>query len=234
MYPPSWLKGPATGWRLAALGLGLTVLAGCGSVAAPGSGSSGSGSSGSPAAGSSASPAAGAAAASTSTPKTTASQIPLCASISQITQLTVTRSRGLNRIQELHFPFPPRVIVTNAAAARSVAEAVCALPRMPKGPMPCPMELLGTSYQLTFTAAGRALPLVTAEATGCEQVTGAGPVRRAAFSAAFWQALGRAMDLVAPGPPVFRGQGPTAAQCNTAQTGLERYSGCPAMSGFRK
>jgi hypothetical protein len=228
MYPPSWLKRPAprTGWRLAALALGLALLAGCGSVAAPGGGSPGSGLPGSPAA--------GASAASTATPKTTASQIPLCASISQITQLTVIRTRSMNRIQELHFPFPPRVIVTNVAAARAVAEAVCALPRMPAGIENCPVQLLGTSYQLTFTAAGRALPLVTATATGCEQVTGAGPVRQAASSAGFWQALGRAMDLVAPGPPVFRGQGPTAAQCATAQTGLERPSGCPAMSGFRK
>ena len=241
MYPLSWLKGPAasTGWRLGALALGLAVLAGCGSVAAPGSGSpgsgsSGSGSSGSAAAGSSASPAAGASGASTSAPTTTAGQIPLCTSISQITRLTIIRTRSMNRIQELHFPFPPRVIVTNVAAARSVAAAVCALPRMPNGIMSCPVELLGTSYQLTFTAAGRALPFVTAEATGCEQVTGAGPVRQAASSAGFWRALGRAMDLVSPGPPVFQGQGPTAGQCATAQTGLERPSGCPAMSGFRK
>ena len=94
--------------------------------------------------------------------------------------------------------------------------------------------LLGTSYQLTFTAAGRALPFVTAEATGCEQVTGAGPVRQAARSAGFWRALGRAMDLVAPGPLIFQGQFPAAGQCAAAQTGLERPSGCPAMSGFRK
>ena len=236
MYPPSWLKGAAasTGWRLGALALGLAVLAGCGSVAAPGSGSPGSGSSGSAAAGSPASPAAGASGASPSTPPATAGQIPLCASISQITRLTIIRTRSMNRIQELHFPFPPRVIVTNVAAARSVAAAVCALPRMPNGIMSCPVELLGTSYQLTFTAVGRALPLVTAEATGCEQVTGAGPVRHATSSPGFWRALGQAMDLVAPGPPVFQGQGPTAGQCATAPTGLEHPSGCPAMSGFRK
>ena len=140
----------------------------------------------------------------------------------------------MNRIQELHFPFPTRVIVINVAAARAVAAAVCALPAMPNGVMSCPVQLLGTSYQLAFTAAGRALPLVTAEATGCQQVTGAGPVRRAAGSPGFWGAVGRAMDLVAPGPPVFQGQGPAAGQCATAQTGLERPTGCPAMSGFRK
>jgi hypothetical protein len=222
MYPPSWLSRPAgtAGWRLAVLALGLAALAGCGSVAAPGGGSS-------------ASPAARAAATSSSAPpKATASQIPLCASISQITRLTVVRSRTLNRIQELHFPFPPRVIISNAAAAQSVAKAVCALPRMPAGTLHCPMEMLGTTYQLTFTAAGRDLPLVTATATGCERVSGAGPVRLAA-SAGFWQALGRAMDLVAPGPPVFKGDGPTAAQCAAAQTGLRALNGCPALSGFR-
>jgi hypothetical protein len=224
MYLPSWLSRPAAtvGWRLAALALGLAVLAGCGSVAAPGSGSS-------------ASPVAGASATSSSAPpKAAASQIPLCASISQITRLTVVRSRALNRIQELHFPFPPRVIVSNAAAAQSVAKAVCALPRMPAGILHCPMEMLGTAYQLIFTAAGRELPLVTANATGCEQVSGAGPVRQAASSAGLWQALGRAMDLAAPGPPVFKGGGPTASQCAAAQAGLRALNGCPAMSGFRE
>ncbi len=251
MYLPSWLNGPAasTGRRLGALALGLAVLAGCGSVAAPGSGSpgsgspgsgsagsgsTGSGSSGSAAAGSAASPAARASGASTATPPATAGQIPLCASISQITRLTIIRTRSMNRIQELRFPFPPRVIVTNVAAARSVAAAVCALPTMANGIMSCPADLLGTSYQLTFTAAGRALPLVTAEATGCGQVTGAGPVRQAASSPGFWRVLGRAMDLVAPGPPVFQGLFPTAGQCASAQMGLDRPGGCPAMSGFRK
>jgi hypothetical protein len=223
MYPPSWLSRPAaaaaTGWRLAALALGIAVLAGCGSVAAPGSGSPASPVAGASATGSSASPTA------------TASQIPLCTSISQITRLAVVRSRALNRIQELHFPFPPRVIVTSPAAAQSVAKAVCALPRMPAGTVNCPMEMLGTTYQLTFTAAGRELPLVTANATGCEQVLGAGPVRQAASSPGFWQALGRAMDLVAPGPPVFKGNGPAASQCAMAQVRKRMLNGCPAMSG---
>jgi hypothetical protein len=221
MYPPSWLSRPTAtvGWRLAALVLGMAVLAGCGSVAAPGSGSS-------------ASPVARASATGSSTPpKATASQIPLCNSISQITRLTVVRSRTLNRIQELHFPFPPRVVVTSPAAAQSVAKAICALPRMPAGTVNCPMEILGTTYQLVFTAAGRELPPVTATATGCEQVIGAGPVRQAASSAGFWQALGRALDLVAPGPPVFRGDGPAASQCAMAQARKRMLNGCPAMSG---
>ena len=93
------------------------------------------------------------------------------------------------------------------------------------------MEILGTTYQLTFTAAGRQLPLVTAAATGCEQVSGAGPVRQAVNSAGFWQVLGLALDLVGPGPPVFKGEGPAASQCAMAQARKHMLNGCPAMSG---
>ena len=44
------------------------------------------------------------------------------------------------------------------------------------------------------------------------------------------------MNLVAPGPPVFQGNGPAAAQCGGVgvEPGLARPVGCPAMSGFRK
>jgi hypothetical protein len=162
----------------------------------------------------------------------------LCADSNVISRLVIVRSRGMNRIQELHFPFPDQVIVTSPATARAVARAVCALPAMPGGAVNCPAMLLGTSYQLTFTAAGARLPVVTAEATGCQTVTGAGPPRRASAAPGFWRALGNAMGLYAAGPPVFRGDGPASSQCQSAQSGLRMVSGCPARDqpgyNFRK
>ena len=172
------------------------VLAGCGSVTAPattGPATTGLATTG---------PATAASA------KATAGQPELCAGIGRVNRLVILRSRGMNRIQELHFPFPEQVIVANAAAARALARAVCALPGMPRGVVNCPALLLGTSYQLTFSARGLELPVVTVQATGCETVTGAGPVRRATDAAGFWQLLGRTMGLFAPRVPVFRGDGP--------------------------
>jgi hypothetical protein len=261
MYATSWLSGRLTGTGrrnaasssamgrvlgpVAGLALGLAVLAGCGSVTAPGGASSGGASSGGASSGgaSSGGPAAGGSAApggaTSATPSNAAgTQAPLCADVGQVSKLVVIRSRGMNKIQELHFPFPPRVVVTGAATARSVARAVCALPKMSSGTLHCPAELIGTSYQLIFTANRRELPVVTAQATGCQEVTGAGPPRQAATSPGFWQVLGRAMGLYSPGPPVFRGEGPAAAECRTAAFRVRMVSGCPATSqlgsGFRK
>lgn len=246
MHATPWLRGHpvSPGRRFAplapvlGLALSLAVLAGCGSVAAPGSASSGNG--GSAASGGSAgSPVAQASAAtSAASSKAAAAQAALCTGVSRVDKLVIVRTRSMNKIQVLHFPFPPTLVVTSAPAARSVARAVCALPAAQPGVVNCPALLLGTSYHLTFTAAGKDLPVVTAQATGCQTVTGAGPVRQAAAGSGFWQVLGRAMGLFSPGPPVFRGNGPAAAKCQAAMLRLRVVSGCPATSqlgsGFRK
>ena len=200
---------------------GAVALAGCGSIAASGSSSSGAGSSAGPtvqvsASGSASGPA-----------KTGTSQAALCARASSVTRLVVLRSRLINRIQVMHFPFPPQVIVTNATHARAVAAALCALPKMPGGVVNCPNEILGTTYRLTFTAAGRPLPVVTVQATGCQAVTGLGPVRRVATKPAFWRVLGNAIGLYGAGPPVFSGNGPSLSQCRPAATRAVPIVGCP-------
>jgi hypothetical protein len=237
------LRGPAVLGRPALLAaLAVTgALAGCGSVtasgvssAAPAAQASAGHSTGPQSTGSPSPSPSGAAASSTASAGTGQGQAALCAGISRIDRLVILRSRGMNRIQEVHFPFPLRVTVTNAAAAQSVARAVCALPRMPAGVFHCPDMLLGTTYQLTFTAGGQDLPVVTAQSTGCQTVTGAGPVRRADSTSGFWQVLGRAIGLYSPGVPVFRGDGPAASQCTAAETYQRLVSGCPGMAGFRK
>ncbi|MGD0373948.1 MAG: hypothetical protein ABSB01_05105 [Streptosporangiaceae bacterium] len=182
------------------------VLAGCGSVTAPAT--TGPATTGPATTGPATTGLATTGPATAASAKATAGQPELCAGIGRVNRLVILRSRGMNRIQELHFPFPEQVIVANAAAARALARAVCALPGMPRGVVNCPALLLGTSYQLTFSARGLELPVVTVQATGCETVTGAGPVRRATDAAGFWQLLGRTMGLFAPRVPVFRGDGP--------------------------
>jgi hypothetical protein len=204
---------------------GAIALAGCGSIAAPGSGSAGPGSPAAPAAQVSASGSARAGAPA----RTAAGQAALCASTSTVTRLVVLRSRLINRIQVMHFPFPPQVIVTNAAHARAVAAALCALPKMPGGLINCPIQILGTTYRLTFTVAGKPLPVVTVQATGCQTVTGMGPVRRVATTPGFWRVLGNAIGLFGAGPPVFSGNGPSLSQCRPAAARGVPIIGCPGI-----
>ena len=78
---------------------------------------------------------------------------------------------------------------------RRVQRQLCALPKQPKGIYNCPVDL-GISYRLRFHDARGVRPAVTADATGCELVTG---LRKAALWAAesprFWPTLRRAIGL---------------------------------------
>jgi hypothetical protein len=89
----------------------------------------------------------------------------------------------------------------------AVARALLDLPLPPTGPIHCPADL-GIVYRLTFFAGGRALPLVTVQATGCQVVEGLGAPRWAATSPDFWHTLGEAMGLANADYATFRGNGP--------------------------
>jgi hypothetical protein len=57
---------------------------------------------------------------------------------------------------------------------------------MPRGTFHCPADF-GGGYHLAFAAAGgRALPPVSLQVGGCEQVHGAGPVRWLSRTPGFW------------------------------------------------
>jgi hypothetical protein len=86
-------------------------------------------------------------------------------------------------------------IVTDPATVSSLAGALCALPKMPRGPIFCPFMMPG-GFRLTFTADGRALPVVTVNESGCRTVTGLGTVRRA-IQPSFWNLLNR---IAGPNP----------------------------------
>jgi hypothetical protein len=100
-------------------------------------------------------------------------------------------------------------VVTSAPRAQALARGLCALPRMPRGPVNCPAFFLGY-YRLTFTADGSSLPPVTVQVAGCRLVTGLGPVRQA-LRPAFWKLLARTggwpatWPLHLPGGPVVPG-----------------------------
>lgn len=181
-----WPRGDGTNrrrngsWALVcAAALGVMVLAACGSVHATGSPvASGHTSTVTP--DSSAPPRAG------SSPSAA-----LCRETATVTRLEVVRNRGF-KVPELEPAFPSMVTVTNPALLRDVIRALCALPVLPPGVYHCPAMLLGTAYTLRFSVGSRPLPLVTIDETGCETVTGVGPVRRVT-SEGFWQVLSKAI-----------------------------------------
>jgi hypothetical protein len=85
--------------------------------------------------------------------------------------------------------------VTSPAKMRRVQVALCALPAPRTGVYNCPADL-GISYRLQFSAAHGALPVITADVTGCQMVTGLGNTARwAAESPGFWPTLARATGL---------------------------------------
>jgi hypothetical protein len=129
----------------------------------------------------------------------------LCNAVSDLDSLVVRRVDAFPR-NHIRFSFPAVVSVSDPAAVKKAATALCALPAMPRGPMSCPADL-GITYELTFSQAGRPFPLVVASATGCQGVTGLVPTRWAARTPNFWRELGEAMGLAHPTWETFRGSG---------------------------
>jgi hypothetical protein len=123
----------------------------------------------------------------------------VCAHARHVDRLTVDRVDGLNRE---HFTFPARLTVTGTRQSQAVAQALCALPPMPPGPINCPSDL-GVIYWLSFRSSARGLPAVSVRATGCEKVVGLGPPRGA--TASFWKVLATAAGLPHPGKTDFGG-----------------------------
>jgi hypothetical protein len=176
-------------WALVcAAALGVTVLAACGSVRASGS-------------------AAGSGQVSGVAPKASARasagfpQPALCREAAAVTRLEVIRNHPF-KVPELEPAFPNMVTVTDQAPIRDLIRALCALPVFPRGAYHCPALLLGTAYTLRFSVGGRPLPLVTIDSTGCEAVTGVGPVRRVT-SGGFWRVLSALIGVRTP--PVVTG-----------------------------
>jgi hypothetical protein len=127
----------------------------------------------------------------------------LCGSIGRVDRLVVQRVDLLPQ-NHLYFTFPATTTVADPALARSAAQAACALPPMPTGTLSCPADM-GITYRLTFTAAGKELPPVQADAGGCGAVTGLGRTRWTASSPGFWTTLAAAMGITQPDNSTFSG-----------------------------
>ena len=115
----------------------------------------------------------------------------LCAAERAVTRLVVSPVSALPQ-SHVHPAMVAGVTVRSAAQARAVAKAVCALPPMPSAPMNCPAGH-GTGYRLSFAAGDASFPVVTAQASCCIVVTGAGRPRWAERAPGFWAVIHRAI-----------------------------------------
>jgi hypothetical protein len=129
----------------------------------------------------------------------------LCSHVPALTRLVVSQVSALPH-RRLEPAVPAGATINDPATARAVATAVCTLPLMPGGPINCPLDR-GIGYRLRFAAGRASFPVVTAAASGCTPVSGAGPVRRA-DSARFWTVLAHAMGGPPPAGWAFPGTGP--------------------------
>jgi hypothetical protein len=91
----------------------------------------------------------------------------------------------------------------NALARRGPGHRACDAESVAFGPID-----LGIINHLTFSASGRAFPVVTISATGLQDVHGLGPTRSATGASGFWRTLGAAIGLPYLGYASFRGRGP--------------------------
>jgi len=110
-----------------------------------------------------------------------------CASPS-VPALRVTR---YSELPENHYPAFDRS-VSDAAAARRVADALRALPPAPKDRF-CPAGF-GLRYRLTFNEAGRVTLLVVLEGDACAEAIFSDGDRRATDDA-FWDLLADALGV---------------------------------------
>lgn len=130
----------------------------------------------------------------------------LCEPGVAVTLLTVRRTDEFPQ-NHIRFNFPADLTVASSSQARMVADAVCALPRMPSGTFHCPMDL-GIAYHLTFWAGGVEFGAISVGATGCQVVRGLGAERWVARSPDFWRTLGVAIGLTRPDLATFQGPPP--------------------------
>ena len=108
----------------------------------------------------------------------------LCREILKLTRVMVTRTPGAPRLHHVREVLPIGFTIRNAATVQRIATMLCALPTMPRGFISCPELVGGSSFRLFFAAPGEAIASVGIQYSGCRVVSGLGPARTWASSAA--------------------------------------------------
>jgi hypothetical protein len=133
---------------------------------------------------------------------------PACASTGSTQAAVVVRSAE-SSIDQIRFSFPATLRIDNADRARQALSVLCSLPPMPKGVFHCP-EDLAIAYLFRFSLRSGGEVVARLDPTGCETVSGLGPLRwMAREPPAFWRALGSALGLPDATRSTFAGAMPS-------------------------
>jgi hypothetical protein len=126
----------------------------------------------------------------------------ICGVEGRVTAFRILRSSVRNPTR---FSFPKSDYVNNASSSRSVARALCALPKPGTGVINCSAGT-GPNYTLTFVAPKYQIAHVLLQLRQCGIVTGLATERTVSRSPGFWRTLGRAMKLKNATGDTFEGQ----------------------------
>jgi hypothetical protein len=93
----------------------------------------------------------------------------------------------------------PGITIKDPAAVRKLAQAICRLPRMPRGVINCPADR-GGGFVLVFSAPGQRFHAVTLRSSGCQTVTGTGSgrARWVVRTPQFWKQLAEVTGIASP------------------------------------
>ena len=123
---------------------------------------------------------------------TVPNSLSLCTVTKKVTTLAVRRGTFMNPTT---FSFPSVVLVGNAASARSVAKAICAIPPdMRTETISCPSDQ-GLTYRLVFTLPKYVITPIILHMGGCGAVEGTGAKGWIHLTPIFFRVLGNAMQL---------------------------------------
>lgn len=94
--------------------------------------------------------------------------------------------------------------ISGTAHARSLARALCALPRMPAGVFACPFDG-ALRYVVRFGVHDRTVATATVDPEGCQLVQGLVHPRTVMRDPGFWHVLGVSLGLAHASLATFRG-----------------------------
>ncbi len=115
----------------------------------------------------------------------------ICGVDSRVTAFRILRGSVRNPTS---FSFPKSIYANNATSSRSVAHALCALPRPSAGVSNCSAGT-GPNLHTHFCRSGFQIMQVGIELTECGTVTGMTSERTVSQSPGFWRILGAAMKI---------------------------------------
>jgi hypothetical protein len=119
--------------------------------------------------------------------------VQLCVAAQKVDQAEVSLTPAGGEFRKL---LPRGITIRDAAQARALATALCALPPKPPA-LHCPVDFAG-AFRLVFAAGRHTFQPVRVQVSGCRSVTGVGPTRSWALSPQLGRLLNQMLGVKGP------------------------------------